>query len=307
MIKLSDKATGDELTANEWDNHSKELENVVTNAGLSLSANEDDLSKAIDIFAKSQYYETTNIGNDYSIIDRGFNIEELKKGMSIVVKFNTANNGAVTLNLNGSAINVKNSDGTILTDMRFKDGEIIPLVYDGSDFISVNYLYKYIDNNPDGIFNFYSGDNNVISPYVEWNDTYGANPNHNLFIVRGVLRKNLISCSVILFTDTDNVDTSIDADGVAIDLGTFFRDKFNYPFDMLWYQPSVGIIAGEDKGTFTYSSQAIGTLVWAYNGVNANKLKNDGFRKIWGVDTNISTVTNNIKLYYNFTAYIKDV
>ena len=144
MIQLSNMITGSELTANDWNNHSKELENVVNFAGLNLSSNENDLTRAIDIFSKSNIYDTTNSGNDYTIVDRGLNVEELKAGMIIFVRFNKANTDITTLTIGGTTINVKNSNGNYLSGMRFKNNEIVGLYYDGADFISTRYYINIL-------------------------------------------------------------------------------------------------------------------------------------------------------------------
>jgi hypothetical protein len=48
MLLLSNKITGDDLTASEWDNHAKELENIVTKNNIPLDSKEDSLYNAVD-------------------------------------------------------------------------------------------------------------------------------------------------------------------------------------------------------------------------------------------------------------------
>ena len=104
MIQLSNMITGSELTANDWNNHSKELENVVNFAGLNLSSNENDLTRAIDIFSKSNIYDSTNSGNDYTIVNRGLSVEELKSGIDIN-DFDELDSDIITFNRMKSYIN----------------------------------------------------------------------------------------------------------------------------------------------------------------------------------------------------------
>ena len=308
MIKLSNKVTGDELTADEWDNHSKELETVVENVGISLSNNTDDLSKAIDIFSKSTFYETTNNGNDYTIISRGLNVEELKKGMSIVVRFNVANSGAVTLNINGTAINVKNSDGSILTDMRFKDNDIIPLIYDGSDFISVFYLNKYINNNSDGAFLYYTTNDSDISPYVVWHDTFGTNPTFDTLAVRGTIQNNLLVCQVLLFANTDEIDNSIDFYFAKLKIGDIFRDKLNYDLDIIQYVGLTCNITGElSNAPYAYSNINLLGDIYRYDDTtNPNTIIFGDGSKVWKLET-AYTKHNRVRINMSFTSHIKRV
>ena len=309
MLNLSNKATGDELTANEWDNHAKESENVVTNAGLTLSANENDLTKAIDIYAKSNIYNTTNSGNDYTIVDRGLNVEELKAGMIIFVRFNKANTDISTLTIGGTTIDVKNLDGTYLSGMRFKNNEIVGLYYDGADFISTRYLYKYINNSPNGFFNFYSDNNGVISNYIEYDDTYLENPTHKLFIVRGNIVNNLLSSEIILFTEGDlkNNDSG-NATSIKIDLGKFFNEKFGYDIKFANYQGCSGVLVPEDTSKpYLYASQPLLFNTWKNGSSHSNKIITDLGTKGWKLDNTHSTQYNKLKLHFQINVKLEDI
>lgn len=309
MLNLSSKATGDELTAKEWDNHAKESENVVTNAGLTLSANESDLTKAIDIYAKSNMYNTTNSGNDYTIVDRGLNVEELKAGMIIFVRFNKANTDISTLTIGGTTIDVKNLDGTYLSGMRFKNNEIVGLYYDGADFISTRYLYKYINNSPNGFFNFYSDNNGVISNYIEWNNDYLENPVYKLFIVRGNIVNNMLSLQLLLFTEGDLKDNdSSNASYIKIDLGTFFNDNFGYDLKIANNQGGSCALVPEDTGTpYLYSSQPLVFDIWQNGTSHANKIVTNLGAKGWKWDTNIATQYNKLKMYFQVNCKLEDI
>jgi len=298
MIQLSNMVTGSELTANDWNNHSKELENIVSFAGLSLSSNENDLARAIDIFSKSNIYDSTNSGNDYTIINRGLSVEELKGGMIVFVRFNKANTDNVRLNFGNGFINVKNSDGSLLSGMRFKDGEILGLYYNGTDFISTRYLYKYINNSPSGFFNFYSDDNSVISNYIEWNDDYLTNPVHKLFIIRGNIVKDFLTLEVLLFTEGDLKDNdSGNATDIKIDLGSFFNDNYDYNLKISNYQTGTGIIVAEDTSTpYLYPSQPLLFNVWKDGSTHSNKLVTNLGNRGWKLDTSKSTQYNKLKM-----------
>jgi len=309
MLNLSSKATGDELTAGEWDNHSKELENVVSNAGLTLSNNESDLTKAIDIYSKSNMYNTTNSGNDYTIVDRGLNVDELKAGMIIFVRFNQANTDVVTLSIATTTINVKNLDGSLLSGMRFKTNEIVGLFYNGTNFISTRFLYKYIDNSPSGFFNFYSDDNDVITNYIEWNDDYLENPVYKLFIVRGNIVNNMLGLQLLLFTEGDLKDNdSSDGTNIKIDLGSFFNDNFGYDLKLSNYQTGVGVIVPEDTGTpYLYSSQPLVFDSWKNGSDNANKIVTNLGAKGWKWDTNTSTQYDKLRMYFQVNCKLEDI
>jgi len=309
MLNLSNKATGDELTADEWDNHAKESENVVTNAGLTLSNNENDLTKAIDIYAKSNMYNTTNSGNDYTIVDRGLNVEELKAGMIIFVRFNQANTDITTLTIGGTTINVKNLDGSLLSGMRFKTNEIVGLYYNGSDFISTRFLYKYINNDPTGFFNFYNDDNNVISNYIEWNNDYLDNPTYKLFILRGNIANNMLNLQLLLFTEGDlkNNDSN-NATNIKIDLGSFFNNNFGYDLKLSNYQTGVGVIVPEDTSKpYLYSSQPLVFDTWKNGSGNANKIVTNLGAKGWKWDNTNSTQYNKLRMYFQINVKLEDI
>jgi hypothetical protein len=301
--------TGSELTANDWNNHSKELENVVSFSGLSLSSNENDLARAIDIFSKSNIYDTTNSGNDYTIMNRGLSVEELKSGMILFVRFNKANTNNVRLNFGNGFINVKNLDSSYLTGMRFKDGTIIPLYYNGTDFISTKYLYKYINNNPDGFFNFYSDDDVIISNYVEWNDDYLTNPTHKLFIVRGNIVNNILFCEVILFTEGDLKDNNAgNVQSIKIDLGSFFNDKFTYDLKFANYQTGTCVITAEDTNApYLYASCPLFFNTWKNGSTNSNKIVTNLGNRGWKWDTSVSTQYNKLRFDFQVNVKLEDI
>jgi hypothetical protein len=309
MLNLSNKATGDELTAEEWDNHSKELENVVTSVGFTLSNNENDLTKAIDIFAKSNVYDTTNSGNDYTIVDRGLNVEELKSGMIIFVRFNQANTDTPTLSIAGTTVNVKNSNGDLLTGMRFKSGEILGLYYNGTDFISTKYLYKYINNDQNGFFNFYSDNNGIISNYIEWNDDYLTNPTHKLLIVRGNIVNNILFAQILLFTEGDLKDNnSTNATDIKIDLGSFFNDNFGYDLKLANYQTGTGVITAEDTSKLhLYASCPLMYDTWKNGSSNSNKIVTNLGARGWKWDTSNSTQYNKLRFYFQVNVKLEDI
>ena len=210
---------------------------------------EYELIKIADILSKSNYYETTNNGNDYTIIDRNLHVEELEKGNIIFVKFNVANNGVVTLNLDGTAISVKNSDGGDLTGVRFKDNEIISLVYDGTNFLSTKYLYKFIDDNVDGLIDYINYTSSEISPYINWDDRYGANPQFRIRIY-GYIKEDIANLRIVLQLDSDQSQNTEKADSFTFALGSFITDKLNYPFDILSNNTCTGFINAYDKNTY---------------------------------------------------------
>ena len=309
MIQLSNMITGSELTANDWNNHSKELENVVNFAGLNLSSNENDLTRAIDIFSKSNIYDTTNSGNDYTIINRGLSVEELKPFMIVFVRFNKSNTNNIRLDFGSGFINVKNANNSYLSGMRFKDGEIITLYYNGTDFISTVYLYKYINNNPNGFFNFYSDDSSSISDYIEWNNGYLENPTYKLFVVRGNIVNNLLFCQIILFIEGDLKDNDTPpASDIRINLNYFFNDNFGYDLKFANYQFGSGIIVPEDTTIpYLYSSQPLLFDLWKDGSSRSNKLVTNLGAKGWKWDNSQSTQYNKLRMYFQVNVKLKDI
>lgn len=87
---------------------------------------------------KADYKQHTSYaiatGNDsYAVSIPG--ISSLVEGMSVKVKFTSANTGACTLNINGlGAIPIKKSNGNDLSAGNIKAGQILHLVYTGSVF-----------------------------------------------------------------------------------------------------------------------------------------------------------------------------
>ena len=141
MINLSSKVTGDELTAAEWDNHSKELENVVTKCGYPLSTNQDDLIKSIETINKYNTYQGVYDNTDtYTCTRLNSNIDievGVNTGYLMYIKFDKTNSVVnPKININGVVITLKNSDSNIPISI-IKVDSIYGFVYDGSDFITV--------------------------------------------------------------------------------------------------------------------------------------------------------------------------
>jgi hypothetical protein len=287
MLNLSGKETGDQLTADEWDNHSKELENVVEFAGYELNDDTDSLAKAIDTYAKSNFFTTSNDGNDYTIEDRGLTVNELKAGMVVYVKFNKANDGEVTLNFGTGEKDVLNSDENALDGMRFSDNEIVGLYYDGEKFIAINFLWKYINNDPMGTFNVILDNNDDIAPYIEWNDDYLENANFTLFGMRGHIIKNYLTLQVVLEAEGDLKDNSGIASSIKINVNKFFKEQMGYDVQIRNYQGGGAYITADDtENNVLYATQPLKFDIWKYDDDDyPNKIVTDLGKKGWSWDT----------------------
>ncbi|GFN35831.1 hypothetical protein [Tepidimicrobium xylanilyticum] len=78
-------------------------------------------------------YSIADGTNNYTTLING--IASLVEGMSVKIKFTSANTGASTLNINGlGAIPIKKSNGNDLSAGNIKAGQILHLVYTGSVF-----------------------------------------------------------------------------------------------------------------------------------------------------------------------------
>ena len=141
MLELSDKITGGTLTAVEWSNHSKELENVITKTGGTLNNSDDSLVKAIDSIAKTSLY-TDSGGVNSVVLTRTLTgvttIETLFNGMSIFFTPNNINTGASTLNINGLGNKPLIFNGSPLTANFLNPNNMYIAHYNGTSFEMYN-------------------------------------------------------------------------------------------------------------------------------------------------------------------------
>jgi len=116
--------------------------------GIEAAHNAIDEHKA-DNFHHIPYAVATGT-NSYAVNIQG--ITALTEGMSIKVRFQNANTGTATLNINGlGAKAIKKSNGNDLASGNIKAGQILHLVYTGSVFQSLGEGGEYGNVTPDDV------------------------------------------------------------------------------------------------------------------------------------------------------------
>jgi hypothetical protein len=114
MRDIPTKVTGNNLTADEFNDIPTELENAITSAGITLSAGDlTQLSKAIAHYVgNSSFYTDTGVADAYVATPIGANKSPpaYVNGMVVEFKIGNTSTGASTINVDG--LGVKNITGT---------------------------------------------------------------------------------------------------------------------------------------------------------------------------------------------------
>lgn len=139
MQLLNDKVTGSTLTAAEWDQLASEIQNLITNSGLSLSAvdTEQVLRSIHDIVGSADFYNCSNTANAYtlSVISPRKAPVSYKVGMRVRFYASATNSGASTINVAGLGVkDIYQNYG--MTDA-LRSGQLsglCELVFDGTNF-----------------------------------------------------------------------------------------------------------------------------------------------------------------------------
>lgn len=128
------------LPASEFNQIADELENLIEDAGLTLSgADVEQVSRAVGIYsARGTYYTDGGSANAYTLTPAGSHLVPSAYLTGMIVRFKpaNANTGASTVNVNGLGLkNIKASNGT--TDPSAGDlpaDRDVTMVYDGTSF-----------------------------------------------------------------------------------------------------------------------------------------------------------------------------
>jgi hypothetical protein len=123
--ELSDKILGGNLTADEWNEVAKELENLITDTGNSLSDLDlDQIGKAIaGMVAASDYYTAGGTANALTATKIGAKqaprtgaLDAVHDGLRVRLRPGAVNTGAATLAFNGEAAkDIKRENGNALS------------------------------------------------------------------------------------------------------------------------------------------------------------------------------------------------
>jgi hypothetical protein len=119
MEDLTGKSTGSNLTAAEWNQLPQEVQNIITDLGLSLSSGDlDQLGKAMAAFlAAGQYYTCTGSSNAFVLTKIGNKQAPASyhDGMTIRFRPNHTSTGAATINVNSiGVVDLKREDASAI-------------------------------------------------------------------------------------------------------------------------------------------------------------------------------------------------
>lgn len=140
MENIPTKNTGDSLTAAEFNQIPDELENAITNTGITLSSGDlSQLSKAIANYtASGDFYTDTGAADAYvlSVIASKQGPTSYATGTRVRFIVGNTNTGASTINVNTIGVkNIKTNAGTDPAAGDLTAGAIIELEYDGTNFV----------------------------------------------------------------------------------------------------------------------------------------------------------------------------
>jgi len=152
MRNIPHKVTGDDLTADEFDDIPEEEENLITSTGQTLTAADlYQIAKAVSIYvAVGDFYGCTNTGNDYVLtaISPLQAPIQYNDGFRCRFRISYTNTGASTINVNGLGIKtiVKEDGLTPLGPGDLPIGEHGELIYHADIDAFELYSHKYQDN-----------------------------------------------------------------------------------------------------------------------------------------------------------------
>lgn len=140
MENLATKATGDSLTAAEFNQIPDEIENAITSAGITLSgASLVQLAKAMANYGSSaDVYTDSGVADAYVLSPLGSKqgITDYTQLPHVSFVVGNTNTGAATVNVNGLGVkNIVNSAGASLAAGDLQAGQSVKLQYDGTNFV----------------------------------------------------------------------------------------------------------------------------------------------------------------------------
>jgi hypothetical protein len=270
MKKLSDKRTGDRLTANEWDGHSLELENVVTNTQIKLDEDDSEqLYKAIFETARQPLYlEYDKEHNKYNVINR----KEIKypidnklidgyTGFIVVDKTNDVEKPSIVIN--DVEYNCYTLNGDELPKNSLKPKILIPFIYQDEEFkfglnnvgLSKEYILWFTD----------------YSKYIDFTENQGKIINYVLFAMRVFQRGDTFDIHLVWYIDIEKGSHGENASKITVRLMEFLKDYLDCynketgePWKIVDYNYSAGRYTGGVTLEKEVDSYALSTL-WTYD------------------------------------------
>ncbi len=137
MEDLNNKATNDELSASEWNGTRSEVQNIIENAGLTLSAgDQNQLGKAIsDLVANADSFIGAGTANAHviSVLSSNQAPTAYKDLMRVRYRPSITNTGAVTVAVAGLAAKAVTINNAALTGAEMPSGQSVTLEYHNSN------------------------------------------------------------------------------------------------------------------------------------------------------------------------------
>lgn len=200
MESLTGKTPGSQLTATEWNQVPQEMQNIITDLGLSLSSGDlDQLGKAIAGFlASGDFYSESGGADAYVVSPIGSKQgpASLLDGMTVRFRPGNVNTGASTINVNSLGVKaIKREDGTDVGAGDLGTTRDAWLRYDGTDFLLSNWTG--------------SGDLAELSGQFEWTgggSSYTLNPGIGKELIINVNGARLVRNTPLVF-DFGDLDT----------------------------------------------------------------------------------------------------
>jgi len=138
MQDLSTKLTGDSLPATEWNQVPKEIQNVITALGISLTSTDlNQLGKAIAGYvANGNFYTDSGVADAYVLTQIGSKQAPTAytDGFGVVFRPGNANTGACTVNVATLGVkSIKTAAGANPTAGALVAGKLVLLTYDAAN------------------------------------------------------------------------------------------------------------------------------------------------------------------------------
>lgn len=137
MEDLNNKATNDQLSASEWNGTRSEVQNIIENAGLTLSAgDQNQLGKAIaDYLGNADFYTDSGTANAHVLnsVSSNQSPTALKDGMRVRYRVNVTNTGATTVAVAGLTTKAVTIDNVALIGGELVAGQSVTLEYHNSN------------------------------------------------------------------------------------------------------------------------------------------------------------------------------
>jgi len=309
MLQLSNKTTGDQLTATEWDNHAREKENFVTHSGQTLDSTDTQMLKSAYYIKYAPVGAVTNSGSAYTQGGGAYDPSTLTDGMQINPKINTTNStSAPTLDYNGTgAKEIVNPDGSTIPANTLIAGVSYPMRYDSGlgKWVLLDTAEQTFDNTS---MSWASTNHSEISPYIDLIDTdLGGTPNYQDFKIYVFRIGNIVNINGRLIVDglsyssesDDKIVNKINIMDVIKDKGWFDANINSRTYFSASFTCSASASARRETVAYT------GLMIEGTHATNPNQLWSIWDRMpFYGKGYN--ETYSELKLYFNVSFTVTD-